>query len=97
MTHPSHFRQSWHRQEVILAESSPNAGDGCGLVSDGMYVVAVYVEDVNGTLALQWTDRFGMGDVFGEMFRDWFGRWRDLVRCFWDDKDRFLEGIQKHV
>lgn len=42
-----------HRQEVILAESSPNAGDGCGLVSDGMYVVAVYVEDVNGNLALQ--------------------------------------------
>ena len=35
-------------KEVILAESSPNAGDGCGLVSDGMYVVAVYVEDVNG-------------------------------------------------
>ena len=48
-----------HRQEVILAESSPNAGDGCGLVSDGMYVVAVYVEDVNGNLALQWTNGFG--------------------------------------
>ena len=44
---------------MILAESSPNAGDGCGLVSDGMYVVAVYVEDVNGNLALQWTNGFG--------------------------------------
>ena len=38
-------------QEVVLAESSPNAGDGCNLLSDGMYVVAVYVEDTSGTLA----------------------------------------------
>lgn len=35
-------------QEVVLAESSPNAGDGCNLLSDGMYVVAVYVEDTSG-------------------------------------------------
>ena len=35
-------------QEVLLAESTPNAGDGCGLVSNGFYVVAVYVEDANG-------------------------------------------------
>ena len=57
-----------YRQEVILAESSPNAGDGCGLVSDGMYVVAVYVEDMNGTLALQWTNKFLNGIFFGENF-----------------------------
>ena len=42
------------RQEVVLAESSPNAGDGCNLLSDGMYVVAVYVEDTSGTLAFFW-------------------------------------------
>ncbi|CAK9089626.1 unnamed protein product [Durusdinium trenchii] len=34
--------------QVVLSESAPNAGDGCGLVSDGMYVAVVYVEDLNG-------------------------------------------------
>ena len=53
-------------EEVVLAESSPNAGDGCDLLSDGMYVVAVYVEDTSGTSACRtgWT-----GVVFGDGWR----------------------------
>ncbi|CAJ1433692.1 unnamed protein product [Effrenium voratum] len=35
-------------QEVLLAESAPNARDGCDLISDGMYVAVVYIEDTNG-------------------------------------------------
>ena len=51
------------RQEVVLAESSPNAGDGCNLLSDGMYVVAVYVEDTSGTLAFFW-GLVGLATIF---------------------------------
>ena len=36
---------------MLLAESTPNARDGCGLVSNGFYVVAVYVEDANGAFS----------------------------------------------
>ncbi|CAE7621628.1 TTN, partial [Symbiodinium sp. CCMP2456] len=35
-------------KEILLASSFPNAGDGCDLTTNGMYVLAVYVEDING-------------------------------------------------